>query len=162
MDIVAVVGGDRSLPRPAQLPVHGVLSETLRLAAAARLCLPQLPEGANTRPSPLLHLQPSTTLGLLPHLFPFLLRYVRTTVLIWTLVQRGRCWVCWWTPAVVSTSTSTGWTRAWRRRTSRHPAIPSSTSTASANRFGHVCYHLVLSANVGRIIENIEESYRRS
>lgn len=49
MDVVAVVGGDRSLPRPAQLPLHSVLSETLRLAAAERLRLPQLPEGKHTR-----------------------------------------------------------------------------------------------------------------
>lgn len=47
MDVVAVFRGDWSLPRPAQLPLHGVLSEALSLAPAARLCLPQLPEGVH-------------------------------------------------------------------------------------------------------------------
>lgn len=65
-------------------------------------------------------------------------------VLIWTLVRRGRCWVCWWTPTVVSTSTSTAWTRAWRRRTSLHPATPSSTSTASVNRSALQTLHQLL------------------
>lgn len=46
MDVVALSRGHRSLARPPQLPLHGLLSEALRLAAAERLGLPQLPEGA--------------------------------------------------------------------------------------------------------------------
>lgn len=48
LDVVAVHGSYRPLPRPAQLPLHGMWSETLRLAAAERLCLPQFPEGKDT------------------------------------------------------------------------------------------------------------------
>lgn len=148
VDVVAVVRGDRSLPWPAELPLHSVLSETLRLAAAERLCLPQLPKGTITGTLSFLSLialsfsifcltprYVQTIVSCLIFLL-FLLRYVRTTVLIWTLVRRGRCWVCWWTLTVVSTSMSTAWTRVWRRRTSLLPAIHSSTSTASVNRFG--------------------------
>lgn len=131
MDVVAVVRSDRPLPRPAQLPVHGVLSETLGLAAAERLRLPQLPEGR--RASPAFPSLPSSSSRHVPS-SPSFFRYVRTMVLIWTLVQRGRCWVCWWTPTVVSTCTSTAWTRAWRRRTFLRPATPSSTSMASVSR----------------------------
>lgn len=47
MDLVTLSGGHRSLARPPQLPLHGLLSEALRLAAAERLSLPQLPEGAD-------------------------------------------------------------------------------------------------------------------
>lgn len=68
---------------------------------------------------------------------PPLFRYVRTTVLTWTPVQRGQCWVCWWTPTTASISTWTAWTRAWRHRTSPHPVTPSLTSTASVNRFSY-------------------------
>lgn len=64
----------------------------------------------------------------------FLLRYVRITVLTWTRVRKGQCWVCWWTPTTASTSTSTAWTRAWRRRTFPPLAIHSLTSTASASK----------------------------
>lgn len=46
MDVVALSRGHRSLARPPQLPLHGLLSEALSLAAAERLGLPQLPEGA--------------------------------------------------------------------------------------------------------------------
>lgn len=49
MDVVAVVRRDRPLPRPTQLPVHSVLPEALRLAAAERLRLPQLPKGKHTK-----------------------------------------------------------------------------------------------------------------
>lgn len=45
MDIIALFRGHRSLPRPTQLPLHSMLSETLSLAAAERLRLPQLPKG---------------------------------------------------------------------------------------------------------------------
>ena len=45
MDVVAIFRGDRSLPWPPQLPIHRVLSETLRLAAAERLGFPQLAKG---------------------------------------------------------------------------------------------------------------------
>lgn len=137
VDVVAVVRGDRPLPRPAQLPLHSMLSETLGLAAAERLRLPQLPKGRCASFFVSLA-SSSSSLHVLSSLSFF--RYVRTTVLIWTLVQRGRCWVCWWTPTVVSTCTSTAWTRAWRRRTFLRPATPSSTSTASVSR--SVNHHL--------------------
>lgn len=45
VDVVPVARGDRPLPRPPQLSLHCVLSETLCVAAAERLCLPQLTEG---------------------------------------------------------------------------------------------------------------------
>lgn len=47
MDVVTFSGGHRSLARPPQLPLHGLLSEALGLAAAERLGLSQLPEGAD-------------------------------------------------------------------------------------------------------------------
>lgn len=164
MDVVAVVRRDRPLPRPTQLPVHSVLPEALRLAAAERLRLPQLPKGKHTKsvvrdgvgtdfcltrqtervPTGCV----TDLLSFLFHSLPALLsfsflcffspRYVRTMVLIWTRVRRGRCWVCWWMPTVVSTSMSMAWTRAWQRRTFLRPATPSSTSTASVNRYRHI------------------------
>lgn len=155
MDVIAVVGGDRPLPGQTQLPLHGVLSETLRLAAAARLRLPQLAEGTRN-PGALSILaildgqdcalpagacrvidSPSVVLPLIPPALwasISLSRYVRTTVQTLTLVRRGRCWVCWWMPTAASTCTSTAWTRASPRRISPPPATPSSTSTASVSR----------------------------
>lgn len=146
-----------------------MLSETLRLAAAERFRLPQLPKGKHThkvwhigvRPHWLfdwsflifVSLSSSSCFPIFsPHFTffpnPLFLRYVRTMVLIWTPVQRGRCWVCWWTPTVVSTCTSTAWTRAWRHRTSLRPATPSSTSTASVSRSVSVGqFHVLLEQN---------------
>lgn len=143
MDVVAVVRRDRPLPRPTQLPVHSVLPEALRLAAAERLRLPQLPKGKHTKSvvrdgvGTDFCLTRQTLLSF-SFLSVFSPRYVRTMVLIWTRVRRGRCWVCWWMPTVVSTSMSMAWTRAWQRRTFLRPATPSSTSTASVNRYRHI------------------------
>lgn len=148
MDVVAVVRCDWPLPRPTQLPVHSVLPETLRLAAAERLRLPQLPKGKHTKSVVrdgvgtdfcLTRQTERVPIGRMIELlcFSLFLRYVRTMVLIWTRVRRGRCWVCWWMPTVVSTSMSMAWTRAWQRRTFLRPATPSSISTASVNRYRH-------------------------